>query len=349
MTIRERVLERFFRSRVVADHLDEAARRATPTPEHDPASWPPYRPDPYAAPGTSGRGAESRPAIFITGRFRSGSTLLWNMFNKLGPFTAYYEPLNERQWFLMQDRRVDPTHIGVDDYHANYDGMKDLAALFDRTWIRQRLYMNRMATDWNMLAYIDALVERAARMPVLQFNRVDFRLEWLKAHYPKARILHIYRSPRDQWISSLHGAALFKDVTVAAFRNHDRFYLRAWSENLQNVFPFLKVPPDESPYVPFYLLWRMSYLFGTHYADASVAFEDLAGDPRGRLEDALGRMDVEREDIDWSAIDGLVAPVKQGKWRQFADEDWFAAKEAQCERVLRGTFGPPDTGAGATP
>src|SRR5262245_10101110 len=37
--------------------------------------------------------------IFITARFRSGSTLIWNLFRHLSGVTAYYEPLNERKWF----------------------------------------------------------------------------------------------------------------------------------------------------------------------------------------------------------------------------------------------------------
>ena len=37
--------------------------------------------------------------IIITGRFRSGSTLLWNIFRDLPECTAYYEPFNERRWF----------------------------------------------------------------------------------------------------------------------------------------------------------------------------------------------------------------------------------------------------------
>jgi hypothetical protein len=41
-----------------------------------------------------------KPApIFITARFRTGSTLLWNAFRHVRGCTSYYEPLNERRWF----------------------------------------------------------------------------------------------------------------------------------------------------------------------------------------------------------------------------------------------------------
>jgi hypothetical protein len=44
--------------------------------------------------------APAGPApIFVTGRFRSGSTLLWNIFRHIDGCTSYYEPLNERRWF----------------------------------------------------------------------------------------------------------------------------------------------------------------------------------------------------------------------------------------------------------
>ena len=43
-------------------------------------------------------------AIFITGRFRSGSTLLWNLFRNTLGVTSYYEPLNERRWFDARAR-----------------------------------------------------------------------------------------------------------------------------------------------------------------------------------------------------------------------------------------------------
>src|SRR5262245_55459716 len=40
-----------------------------------------------------------RRPLFITGRFRSGSTLLWQLFRALPGVTCYYEPFNERRWF----------------------------------------------------------------------------------------------------------------------------------------------------------------------------------------------------------------------------------------------------------
>jgi hypothetical protein len=36
--------------------------------------------------------SQSARPIFITARFRSGSTLLWNMFRRLRGYRAYYEP-----------------------------------------------------------------------------------------------------------------------------------------------------------------------------------------------------------------------------------------------------------------
>jgi hypothetical protein len=69
--------------------------------------------------------------IIITGRFRSGSTLLWNLFRNINGMTAYYEPFNERRWFdpHVRGARVDPTHKNVDEYWREYEGLEALAHL----------------------------------------------------------------------------------------------------------------------------------------------------------------------------------------------------------------------------
>src|SRR5262245_27974875 len=91
-----------------------------------------------------GRG---RP-IFITGRFRSGSTLLWNLFRHMDGVTAYYEPFNERRWFDESTRgeRVDPTHRHVTEYWTEYAALTELGAYYDERWIDTELFMD--ASSW---------------------------------------------------------------------------------------------------------------------------------------------------------------------------------------------------------
>src|SRR5439155_18080217 len=77
---------------------------------------PPY-PD-LGAPQVGGRTSQRSDVILITGRFRSGSTLLWNLFRNVPGCTAYYEPLNERRWFdpALRGDQTDATHRNVSDY-----------------------------------------------------------------------------------------------------------------------------------------------------------------------------------------------------------------------------------------
>jgi hypothetical protein len=71
---------------------------------------------------------QHRNIIIITGRFRSGSTFLWNIFRHIEGMTAYYEPFNERRWFdpRLRGDRVDQKHKYVEDYWREYDGLEML-------------------------------------------------------------------------------------------------------------------------------------------------------------------------------------------------------------------------------
>jgi hypothetical protein len=59
----------------------------------------PYVQNPFASSQRQTKDKAGAGAVFITGRFRSGSTLLWNIFRNIEGFNAYYEPFNERRWF----------------------------------------------------------------------------------------------------------------------------------------------------------------------------------------------------------------------------------------------------------
>jgi len=279
--------------------------------------------------------------IFVTARFRSGSTLVWNLFRQLHGCTAYYEPLNERRWFLpsSEGKRTDATHLGVRDYGTEYRGMNDLDGLFHRDWTFRNLYMDETSVDWHLYQYIDQLIRRAPALPVLQFNRVDFRLRWLRAWFPRARILHLYRNPRDQWVSTLRGNSNIDTRSrLADFEAADRFYLLPWWDNLRGVFPCLDIDPDWHPYCAHYLLWRLSWLHGREHAEVSVAYETLVEN----FADTFGAIAAKLElpVIDSAALAGVIQGDHSPRWPRFADAEWFSEQEARCETLLAASTHP---------
>jgi hypothetical protein len=284
------------------------------------------------------RGSD-RPPIFITARFRSGSTLLWSLFRSLPDCTAFYEPLNERRWFdpATRGEQIDATHLGVSEYWREYEGLTHLDRWYRRSWIDRRLFMDESAWDPDLFSYVDALIAAARGRAVLQFNRVDFRLPWLRRNFPGARVIHLYRHPRDQWCSSLVDPKRFpRESSMAGFDAHDHFYLLAWARDLSYAFPFLDPRSAAHPYDLFYLIWKLSYLFGRRYAHASFSFESLCESPDTELPRLMQASSVEVYDM--AALKGLIVPQKS-KWQRYADQQWFSEREARCEAVLSRFFG----------
>ena len=202
---------------------------------------------PYAAPLNG--------PVFISGRFRSGSALLWNLFRHVPGVTSYYEPFNERRWFDPAARgdQVDQSHLGVTDYWVEYDGLAELGRFFDPQWKFRNLYMSSAAWNLPMQRYIETMMARARGRAVLQFNEVDFRLGWLRARFPTVPILHVYRHPRDQWCSTLLGAARSAaQCRLREFAPLDGFYLMSWARDLRHTFPFLTLAEDAFVYELFF-------------------------------------------------------------------------------------------------
>jgi hypothetical protein len=292
-------------------------------------------------PGAEGPPAPRGDAVFITARFRSGSTLLWNLFRNVPGCTSYYEPLNERRWFdpVARGDRVDVTHRKVEDYWKEYDGLDVLGKYFREEWAGRALFMDVDAWDPDLKRYVETLIERAPGRPVLQFNRIDFRLPWFRRHFPSARIVHLYRHPRDQWCSALLDVKRFPpDGRVADFTPHDGFYLLGWARDLKYQFPFLDERTAEHPYQLFYYLWKLSYLFGRKYAHHSLAFEHLVAEPEEQLRRLFAAINLEGYDLD--RLKGLIVRPALGKWKEYADDAWFRRHEAACERVLADFLGP---------
>jgi hypothetical protein len=295
-----------------------------------------HRPEDYSLEGKREHPSGAGAAIFITARFRSGSTYLWTLLHQLGRFTVYYEPLHERRWFEdgARDIPIDPSHIGMTSYHTNYQGLEPLTNLYRERWTDRRLYMGAGATDRKLRAYIQTLIDHAAHQPVLQFNRVDFRLAWLRKQFPGVRLLHLYRSPREQWMSSLKGASLPAAITLADFKPYDLFYLVPWWRDLRRVFAGLRPCRTAHPYYAFYLLWRLSYLMGRHYADVSISYEQLAQSPQQVMGESLAAIGLPVDGLDWSRIEGMTDYRAEPRWPAFASAAWFEEVEGVCDDAV---------------
>ena len=291
--------------------------------------------------------AESRvdaagPPLFVSARFRSGSTLLWNMFRHTPGVTAYYEPLNERQWFLSRpgNDRTDRTHVNVDQYWHEYRDMPQLGQWFTEDWTYKDLYMDERSCDRRMARYLGELIRCAPGRPVLQCNRLDFRLAWVRRQFPRAGILVLYRNPREQWLSvqrSSSGAP--PSHRLVPDEPEDYFYTLAWARDLRRVFPFLDPAEQDHAYAVHYLLWRLSYLFGCRYADRMLAYEDLIADPDGQLRAVLEHFDINAGALPADGYGDLLQPARPERWPDYADAAWFADIESCCEDELRQFFG----------
>jgi hypothetical protein len=323
---------------ILAESLDGLSPRSPGLCKEDLNITPPPYPELWS---TSKPPASSRRnnTIFITARFRSGSTLLWNLFRNLEGFTSYYEPFNERRWFdpSTRGRRMDGTHRNVSDYWKEYDRLSVLGDYYQKDWICRRLFMDSNVWDSDMKKFIDVLIDHAPGRAVLQFNRVDFRLPWLRQHFPTAKIIHLYRHPRDQWCSSLMDLKCCpRDGTISQFGHHDKFYLLMWVTNLKYHFPFLDPRRATHPYQLFYYLWKLSYLFGRKYAHYSLSFEDLVRHPDLQLRQLFQVLDIVDDSLD--PLKTLISAPPLGKWKDYADDDWFQKQEATCEAVLAEWF-----------
>jgi hypothetical protein len=301
--------------------------------------WPAV-PARYARPASMPRREADPAPVFVTGRFRSGSTLIWNLFRHVESCRAYYEPLNERRWFDASHRggRVDRTHVGVDDYWREYDGLDDLARLYNEDWIRRRLYMREHDSDLALTAYIQALIDAAPARAVLQFNRIDFRLPWLSRQFPDARVVHVYPDPREQWVSTLQSDRFPPGESVEAFAPYDRFYLLTWARDLAAHFPFLDARTAAHPYALFYSLWRLSFAFGRRYADASFSVEELRERPAEQIPRLMHAAGVRADEYDLQALVRLVLPPAAPSWPEYAADRWFREQEDACERPLATYF-----------
>ncbi len=224
--------------------------------------------------------------VFVTGDFCSGSTLLFTLFRKTGKYYCLYEPLHELlPEYLIYDLRPDAHdhHFYVKSYYDEFRGFRQARALHDPKWGSSGLHLPPEAEADDLYRYISYLIGSAfGRAPRVMFkeNRLPFRLGWIRAKFPSAKIVHIHRPKDDQWksiVRRVQGHHGREDV------GQDRvgftgFNIATWCEDLKGVYPELDARNFTSGFDRFSALWQLSFEANRRWADISIDYRDLIRD-----------------------------------------------------------------------
>ncbi|MDH5505843.1 MAG: glycosyltransferase [Anaerolineae bacterium] len=270
--------------------------------------------------------------VFITARFRTGSTLLWNIFHNLPQVVSYYEPLHEHLPQMIKAAvPPQPRHFNVDTYFREYPPIKEFARHHHAELGVHNLLLQAGDDQPQLKDYLDYLLAYVAepKIPVFQFNRVDFRLPWLKKHYPEAAIIHLHRSPRDQWMSTI----TYFPEDIESNVDADPYLLTTWARDLYLHFPFLAAPYLKHLYQRHYYLWKLSFLAGSRQADLSISYEDILNN----TEQTISRV-LEVAGVDTAAnlekATSLIVERPLDTWKPYQTDAWFTALEQECEAQL---------------
>ncbi len=227
--------------------------------------------------------------VFISGDFSSGTTLLFTMFRHTPGCCALYEPLHAKlPQYLIWPPRAYEGHHHVGNYYAEYKDFDRLSDLFDPSWSVSRLHLNANDQADELHRYLSYLIGTAfGRAPrvVLKDNRFTFRLAWLRAQFPQARIVNVFRDCEDQWQSWIRRAQaqLGREDVGQESVDFQGFRLRDWCEDLKSTFPELAAERSSTGYERFSKLWALSRQEHKRYSDVCVSHSELRNDTENAL------------------------------------------------------------------
>jgi len=207
-------------------------------------------------------------AIFISGRFRSGSSFLWQLFDDMEGFCAWYEPLHPQLLSSIQHVEPKKDHVGIRDYWTAYRKHPQFDSHYQTEFSTNQLYMEATDDYPELERYIRSLIQLSAPdIPVLQFNRVDLRLAWLHDRFPEAKIIHIERNPMQLYHSQRKH---IPEISQHDANYWDAYELLPWCYALSNTFPFLLNETQPHAFYRFYILHQLSSIIGNVFSDVSI-------------------------------------------------------------------------------
>jgi sulfotransferase family protein len=258
--------------------------------------------------------------VFVSGDFCSGSTLVFTLFRKSGLYLSLYEPLHERlpeYLVLRPDPDTRDHHFFAEDKYGEVGGFDRIPELHDPRWGNSRLHLPPEAEADGLYRYVSYVIGTAfGRAPRVMFkeNRLAFRLGWIRARFPHAKIVHIHRDPEGQWRSNVRRVQEYKqsDDVGQGSVDYNGFNVATFCEDLKAKYPELAAENFTTGYARFLKLWELSYAENRKYADVSIDYHSLTHDFRAtwsRVWEAIGAPPCDLESLE----PYVVAPERQAE------------------------------------
>lgn len=222
--------------------------------------------------------------VFLTGDFCSGSTLLFTLFRTTEQYHCLYEPLHPLlREYLIWPLRAYEHHYFVRDYFNEFAGFNKIGDYFDPDWATHRLFLGPGDHAPNLKRYLEYLIETASTHRdhvLLKFNRMNFRLPWLRRHFPGAKIVHIYRDKESQWKSIVRRGQehLGREDIGQNSPQFEGFNIASWCEDLKTRFPELAASASRSGFERFSKLYDRSLEEQQRFADISLGYRTFCRD-----------------------------------------------------------------------
>jgi len=233
-------------------------------------------------------------SIIVSSRFRTGSTLLFQLLSQDQRYHCYNEVLHPHIPIWMEadiEKHREMNQILAHDnvrYFSEYENLdrQIFSELHSIDFTINDLVMTSESHSEQLERYLRYLLYDSTDKPViLNCNRVDYRLSWIKKKFPDVIIINLRRHITG--IVNSYGKVL-KRAGLDSFKHlfETHLYLeniQKWSHinledlNEQEVLYFLKLLSDE---------------IADEYADYTFAFEDICQHPNLFKEEIRSKINV---------------------------------------------------------
>ncbi len=297
----------------------------------------------------------SKNTVIVSGWFRTGTTYTFSLFRSMNQkFTPYYEPLHPFVFGGVQSNSSSNKNLGHNldlGYYHEYQ-------FIDYKSLRIR-YLERFEAGSNLLYsfvdnlplfdYVNFIIKQTPKntVPLLQFNRVSFLLDYFRIFYKNALIVSLIRCPRD----------LFTSIVNHYNRVYDTFpfeapfpslgspprYLGPHNDDWEVVDTFaallkifdISLKQDFSFYSKVYVINKTAELFAREFSDVVIEYEELANKGSNLVTNIL----LQKGLIDSKAIANIKFPEPHqrsiGSWQKLKDKVNFDEEEAKCTKILQ--------------